>query len=66
MANLSKTHRDEILKLIADSETNLDQLKAYCSGAGFDVSNYSSPVHISESGKVALRYRGENTYYHKS
>jgi len=63
MKKLSKIHKDYILNMIKNNE-GINNIKAYCLGAGFDVTNYSSPIHIDEFGKLTMRYRCENTYYY--
>ena len=59
---LSKVHKDYILKMIEGND-NLNAIKAYCEGAGFNTNKFSSPVYISKDGQLALRYRNINTYY---
>tara|TARA_R110001599_G_scaffold24140_1_gene87341 strand:- start:775 stop:975 length:201 start_codon:yes stop_codon:yes gene_type:complete len=63
MKKLAKIHKDSILKMIEDNY-RVSSFKAYCKGAGFDISNYSSPVYINEEGKLTLRYRNINYYYY--
>jgi hypothetical protein len=63
MKNLAKTHKDYILQMIKNN-SGMNNIKAYCLGAGFDVTNYSSPIHIGEFGKLTMRYKTENTYYY--
>ena len=63
MKKLAKIHKDYILKMIKDNY-RVSSFKAYCKGAGFDISNYYSPVHINEEGKLTLRYRNINSYYY--
>ena len=62
MKTLSKIHKEKIIRMIKENDS-LKSIKAYCKGAGFDVNNYSSPIHISEDGKLTMRYRTINTYY---
>ena len=61
MKTLSKDSRNYILNLINDKE-NVNRIISFCKGLGLDTTNYSSPVHISES-KISIRYRNESTYY---
>jgi hypothetical protein len=63
MKKLAKIHRDFILKMIQNGD-KVSYIKAYCKGAGFDTDNYSSPVFISQQGKMILRYRNINSYYY--
>ena len=63
MQKLSKIHKDYIIEMIKEKES-LISLKSYCKGAGFDTTNYSSPIHISNDGKLTIRYRTINTYYY--
>jgi uncharacterized membrane protein len=62
MKKLSKTHKNQILSMILNRE-NISYIIAYCEGAGFDTTKYSSPVHIS-NGKISITYRNENKYYY--
>lgn len=62
MKTLSKIHKDQIVKMINNND-KINYIKSYCTGAGFDTSKYSSPIHISDDGKLTMRYRNKNTYY---
>ena len=63
MKTLAKIHKEEITKMIKDNEP-VRFFKAYCKGVGFDTDSYSSPIHISEDGKLTMRYRAINTYHY--
>lgn len=63
MKALHKIHKEEITKMIDDKE-RVSTFLAYCKGAGFDTTKYSSPIHISEDGKLTMRYRNINTYHY--
>ena len=63
MKTLAKIHKDQITKMINENE-RVSTFKAYCKGAGFDTTKYSSPIHISEEGKLTMRYRTINTYHY--
>ena len=65
MKTLAKIHKESIMKMINNND-NVSYIKAYCSGAGFDTDSYSSPIHISEDGKLTMRYRKINTYHYIS
>ncbi len=63
MKTLAKIHKEEIEIMISNKE-KLSHIKAYCKGADFDTDNYSSPVHISENGKITITYRRLKSYYY--
>ena len=63
MKTLANIHKDQITKMINENE-RVSTFKAYCKGAGFDTTKYSSPIHISEEGKLTMRYRTINTYHY--
>ena len=63
MKTLAKIHKEEITKMIKENDS-VRSIKAYCKGAGFDTTKYSSPIHISEGGKLTMRYRTINTYHY--
>ena len=60
---LDKLHKDYIYELLKDQGITADYIRSYCRGAGIDTNNYSSPVHISDGGKLTIRYRGINSYF---
>lgn len=62
MKTLSKTHKDSILEMIKQKD-NINWIKSYCKGAGFDTDKISSPVFVFEN-KITLRYRRDNSYYY--
>ena len=63
MKKLSKGHKEYITKMIENGD-KLDWIQSYCLGAGIDTTKYSSPVHISNEGKISLTYRRETFYYY--
>ena len=63
MTTLAKIHKEEILKMIDQNEP-VRSIKSYCKGANINTNSYSSPIHISDNGKLTMRYRGINTYYY--
>lgn len=64
MKKLAKIHKDYITKMIKEKE-RVSSFKAYCKGAGFDTTKYSSPIHIDEqTGKLTMTYRRINTYHY--
>ena len=63
MVKLDKIHKDYLMGMVEQKET-VRSFNAYCRGAGFDTSSYSSPVHIDGNNKLCIRYRGVNSYYY--
>ena len=60
MKTLSKKHKDYIDTLIKNGDKK--SLVAYCEGANIDIKDPSSPVYLT-GFKLAIRYRGEMSYY---
>ena len=62
MKTLNKYAYDYLKVLISNNELN--SIKYYCEGLGFDVNNYSSPVcFCNQTNKLCVTYRRNKFYF---
>jgi hypothetical protein len=62
MTTIGKSVKEQLLKMISEKE-KIQHIISFCNGYGFDITNYSSPVHIKDN-KISIRYRRQCIYFY--